>query len=171
MLIWIVSVWVIWFVGVVCLFGRTPRDTGLESERSNRATASQALHLLNSTQILKKLETGERMYALVPPGKPPGQVVSELYFAFLSRAPTAGELRLCLDWIASSKASEGGGFGWRGRRMGGGFGKPGAGAGGGPFAKPGEMGPGRFSARPPVPESYVDLAWSLVNNPEFLYRH
>lgn len=152
------------------LFGRTPRDTGLESERSNRVTASQSLHLLNSTQILKKLETGERMYSIAAFGRPPGEVVRELYLAFLARNPTPEELRNCQDWIASSRSNEGGGFGWRGRRLGG-FGKPGAGAAGGQFAKLGELGQGRFPGRPPIPEAYVDLAWSLVNNPEFLYRH
>ena len=37
---------------VLEIFGRPPRDTGLESERNNRFTAAQALHLLNSTHIL-----------------------------------------------------------------------------------------------------------------------
>ena len=39
-------------------FGRPPRDTGLESERNNRVTASQRLHMLNSTHIQRKLEQG-----------------------------------------------------------------------------------------------------------------
>ena len=38
------------------LFGRPPRDTGLESERNNRLTASPALHLLNSSHIQQKIE-------------------------------------------------------------------------------------------------------------------
>ena len=33
------------------MFGRPPRDTGLESERNNSPTAAQRLHLLNSSHI------------------------------------------------------------------------------------------------------------------------
>ncbi len=40
------------------LFGRPPRDTGLESERNNRLTADQELHLLNSSHIRRKIEQG-----------------------------------------------------------------------------------------------------------------
>src|ERR1019366_4846347 len=38
------------------MFGRPPRDTGLESERNNRITAAQKLWLLNSSQMQRKIE-------------------------------------------------------------------------------------------------------------------
>jgi len=38
------------------MFGRPPRDTGLESERNNLPTANQRLHLLNSSHIQRKIE-------------------------------------------------------------------------------------------------------------------
>ena len=38
------------------LFGRPSRDTGLESERNNRPSADQRLHLLNSTHIQRKID-------------------------------------------------------------------------------------------------------------------
>ena len=38
------------------MFGRPPRDTGLESERNNRPTAEQRLHLLNSSHIQLKIQ-------------------------------------------------------------------------------------------------------------------
>ena len=38
------------------MFGRPSRDTGLESERNNRPTAAQRLHLLNSSHIRRKIE-------------------------------------------------------------------------------------------------------------------
>ncbi len=41
-------------------FGRPPRDTGLESERNNRMTAAQALHLLNSSHVRGRSRTGPR---------------------------------------------------------------------------------------------------------------
>ena len=37
------------------MFGRSPRDTGLESERNNRITDAQRLHLLNSSQVQRKI--------------------------------------------------------------------------------------------------------------------
>lgn len=140
------------------LFGRTPRDTGLESERSNRVTAAQSLHLLNSSQILNKLANGERMHSIAAPGRPAARVVNDLYLAFLSRYATPEELRASESWLQSARNT------WRPFRAG-----PRRFDGGG--GGPGQFEPGKFPPSPPVPEAYVDLAWCLVNNPEFLYRH
>ena len=38
-------------------FGRSSRDTGLESDRNNRPTAAQRLHMLNSSHVRRKIET------------------------------------------------------------------------------------------------------------------
>ncbi len=51
-------------------FGRPPRDTGLESERANRPTPDQRLHLLNSSHILRKLEQGPKLQALFQAASP-----------------------------------------------------------------------------------------------------
>jgi hypothetical protein len=108
-------------------FGRSPRDTGLESERNNRPTAAQRLHLLNSSHVQRKIEQGPGLRALVQSSGRPREVVTELYLTVLSRFPTEEEL----------KALQG-------------------------FARPGAA-----NRRTAV----VDLAWALVNSPEFLYRH
>jgi hypothetical protein len=108
-------------------FGRSPRDTGLESERNNRTTAAQRLHLLNSSHIQRKIEQGPGLRALLQPGRRPQEVVTELYLTILSRFPTEEELKVLQ-----------------------GFTRPGAG-----------------NRRAAV----VDLAWALINSPEFLYRH
>ena len=47
------------------MFGRPPRDTGLESERNNRPTAAQRLHLLNSSHIQRKIEQSPKLQALL----------------------------------------------------------------------------------------------------------
>lgn len=47
------------------LYGRSARDTGLESERNNRPSAAQRLHLLNSSHIRRKLEQGPKLRALL----------------------------------------------------------------------------------------------------------
>lgn len=72
-------------------FGRPARDTGLESERNNRLTASQRLTLLNSTQIQRKLETGPKLQAVFRTGGGSGAAVDALYLTFLSRPPTDDE--------------------------------------------------------------------------------
>jgi hypothetical protein len=73
------------------MFGRPARDTGLESERNNRITASQRLHLLNSSHIQRKLEQGPRLQALLRARGGPREFVDGLYLTILSRFPTDGE--------------------------------------------------------------------------------
>ena len=43
------------------LYGRPSRDTGLESERNNRPTAAQRLHLLNSSHMQRKIEQSAKL--------------------------------------------------------------------------------------------------------------
>jgi len=70
-------------------FGRSSRDTGLESDRSSRTTASQRLHMLNSSHIRRKIEGGPKMAPLIhwTREKDDG-AVTELYLTILSRFPT-----------------------------------------------------------------------------------
>jgi hypothetical protein len=79
------------------LFGRPPRDTGLESERSNRVTAAQRLHLLNSSHIHQKLQNSPRLRMLVRNSKGLQQVVNNLYLLILSRYPTQQELQAIIS--------------------------------------------------------------------------
>ncbi len=74
------------------LFGRSPRDTGLESERNNTFTAAQKLHLLNSSHIQKKIEQGPGLAGIYNSAEPPEKVAEALYLTILSRYPTAEEL-------------------------------------------------------------------------------
>ena len=77
------------------MFGRPPRDTGLESERNNRPTAAQRLHLLNSSHIQRKIEQSPKIQA---PAAQPQQIRATwspaLYLAILSRFPTEEELQI-----------------------------------------------------------------------------
>lgn len=109
------------------LFGRPPRDTGLAAERSLEASASQRLHLLNSSHVLRKLEQGPGLRGIVRRGGEPRRIVEELYLTILSRFPTEHELGVVGDYLASGVATG--------------------------------------------PEAASDLAWALINSPEFLYRH
>lgn len=103
-------------------FGRPGRDTGEEAERSNRITASQRLHLLNSTHIQLKFEKGPRLAALLRAPKP----IEELYLTILSRPPTADERAVITAYLADQKINR---------------------------------------------RATQDIAWALLNTPEFLHRH
>ena len=75
-------------------FGRPSRDTGLESERNNRITASQRLTLLNSTQVQRKIEQGPKLQALIRNRTAPREIIDGLYLTILSRPPTHDERRI-----------------------------------------------------------------------------
>ncbi|MCX6955011.1 MAG: DUF1553 domain-containing protein [Verrucomicrobia bacterium] len=72
-------------------FGRPSRDTGLESERNNRITASQRLTLLNSTLVQRKIEQGPKLQSLIRARAAPREVIDNLYLTILSRLPTPAE--------------------------------------------------------------------------------
>jgi hypothetical protein len=87
---------------VLEIFGRPPRDTGLESERNNRMTAAQALHLLNSSHIRQKIQTGPKIQEQLTSGVDSQQLAESLYLTILSRLPTSGELG-DVAWHCDSK--------------------------------------------------------------------
>ncbi|MFO1489948.1 MAG: DUF1553 domain-containing protein [Kiritimatiellia bacterium] len=70
------------------MFGRPPRDTGLVSERSNEVSDTQILHLLNSTHIQQKIESGPAIQALQNSKKEVPTLIDEIYLSLLSRHPS-----------------------------------------------------------------------------------
>jgi len=75
------------------MFGRPTRDTGLESERSNKPTDAQRLHLLNSTQVQQKLDRSRRLRRLIGLAKGNRRgIIRRLYLLLLSREPTQAEV-------------------------------------------------------------------------------
>jgi hypothetical protein len=108
-------------------FGRSSRDTGLESDRSNRTTAAQRLHLLNSSHVRQKIELGPKLAPLLHWSREKNEeALTELYLTILSRFPTEEELQIVKTY--------------------------------------GETGSGRGRV-------LRDLAWALINSPEFSFRH
>lgn len=85
------------------MFGRPARDTGLESERNNRFTPMQRLHLLNSTQVRRKIEQSPKIREMVRSSKAPRELINQLYLAILSRRPTEPELNKALSLRESRK--------------------------------------------------------------------
>jgi hypothetical protein len=109
------------------MFGRPPRDTGLESERNNNPTTAQRLHLLNSSHIQRKIEQSRKLRPLMQRRRNLRKAIDVLYLTLLSRFPTGEELDIARAYYQSEGVT---------RR-----------------------------------EARVDLAWALINSPEFLYRH
>ncbi len=126
-------------------FGRPSRDTGLESERSNRTTADQRLHMLNSSHIRGKLENGPKLRSLLgatpepprragrggrrQPARPVAdrrRILEDLYLTVLSRFPTDDESAVAIEYVQSASSPR---------------------------------------------EGAIDVAWALINSAEFLYRH
>lgn len=107
------------------MFGRPPRDTGMESERNRRVSADQCLHLLNSSHIQRKLEQSKLVQFQIRANQSPRQIVTGSYLTILSRFPTETELATA------------------------------------------EL----YFQRNAKRDAAIDLAWALINSPEFLYRH
>jgi len=79
------------------MFGRPARDTGLLSERNNEPTDAQRLHLLNSTDIQRRITLSPVLnQILLTTLGDPGGVVRLTYLTLLSRRPTEPEMAAAL---------------------------------------------------------------------------
>jgi hypothetical protein len=89
------------------MFGRPARDSGLESERNNRASAEQRLHLLNSTHIQAKIQQSVTLRALLQaqPGGKPRDPIDRIYLAILSRYPTEAELKVVAAYFQPAQGN------------------------------------------------------------------
>jgi hypothetical protein len=90
------------------MFGRPPRDTGLESERNNNPTAEQRLHMLNSSHIQLKIQQSAKLRTLVQarPGGKPRDPIDRVYLATLSRYPTDEELKTVAAYYQSVQGNK-----------------------------------------------------------------
>lgn len=79
-------------------FGRSRRDTGLESERDTHPTAAERLALLNSSQIEGKFDRSVPLQTLMQGRADPRQAVTTLYLTILSRYPTNDELQVATKY-------------------------------------------------------------------------
>ncbi len=88
-------------------FGRSSRDTGLESDRNNRPTAAQRLHLLNSSHVRRKMETSPKLRALLGPDPKRPENIVEIYLTVLSRMPTEEERQIAETHVKETWADGG----------------------------------------------------------------
>jgi hypothetical protein len=87
------------------IFGRSPRDTGLASERSTQASAAQRLYLLNSIDVQRKLQQSTKLQALFQRQTDAGELINTLYLTILSRFPTGEELGVVRGYSQAAGAN------------------------------------------------------------------
>ncbi|MBM3498035.1 MAG: DUF1553 domain-containing protein [Armatimonadetes bacterium] len=74
------------------MFGRPPRDTGLEAERNNQPSDAQRLFLLNSTDVHRRITASPRLRRIAIAARGDrSQLVRDVYLTLLSREPTPPE--------------------------------------------------------------------------------
>jgi hypothetical protein len=77
------------------IFGRPVRASVCECERSNEPSISQALHLMNSEEIMSKVRARQgNARRLALSDKKPTEIIDELYLSTLSRYPNESERTL-----------------------------------------------------------------------------
>jgi len=87
------------------VFGRPERVTTSSAERMQDPTLPQALHTINGETLNAKLSADTGLVArLVGEGKSNAEVVDELYYAALSRPPTARERTALLARLGDDQA-------------------------------------------------------------------
>ncbi|HKI18701.1 MAG TPA: DUF1549 and DUF1553 domain-containing protein, partial [Isosphaeraceae bacterium] len=83
------------------IFGRPVRASVCECERSGEPSIAQALHLINSPELMSKVRHRDGLARrLAGSEKSPAEVVDELYLGTLSRFPTEKERATMLDAFA-----------------------------------------------------------------------
>ena len=88
-------------------FGRSSRASPCECATSNDPDLAQALHLINSPQLVSKISAGSgRLATLLQGASSDAAIVDELYFATLCRPATADEQQKIAQFLAESQSRQ-----------------------------------------------------------------
>jgi hypothetical protein len=85
------------------LFGRPPRDTCYEEERTSETSMWQAVYMINSEQLDGKLANSPRIKRLLDSGKSDSEVIDEIYLVALSRLPNEQEKQKLTAYLSKDK--------------------------------------------------------------------
>lgn len=86
------------------IFGRPARVSVCECERGNEPSITQALHLMNSDETVRKIRHRDGFARrLSDSDRTPDEIIEELYLATVSRLPTDNERELMLQAFRESK--------------------------------------------------------------------
>jgi Protein of unknown function (DUF1553)/Protein of unknown function (DUF1549) len=88
----------------LALFGRPARATGMENERDHKPLPAQALYLLNSSGIQRKIDQGPKLKDLFASGRKTKDILDELYLSILSRFPTEDETKKAEQYTSFKSA-------------------------------------------------------------------
>jgi hypothetical protein len=84
----------------LAMFGKPARLLACECERSSETTLGQTFQLISSPEINRLLTDPEnRLSGLLMAGKSSAEIVTELYWTALSRAPSAKEVAEATELI------------------------------------------------------------------------
>jgi hypothetical protein len=90
--------------GFLDLFGRPPRESACECERSGGVMLGQALNLVNGPTIADAIaDPNNRIAKLVASSKDEAALVEELFIAILCRQPTEEELTTSVEAIRDAE--------------------------------------------------------------------
>ena len=86
------------------VFGKPEAESACECERSPEANLAQSLHLLNSTDVQNRLQSGTGRAAQYAQSEPDNdsQLAEEIYLAAFSRMPTDAERQVIVDHLAAA---------------------------------------------------------------------
>jgi hypothetical protein len=85
-------------------FGRPARTTACACERGTQSTLAQVIELFNGTLIRQKLaDKHNRFRAQLDKGRPPAEVIDELYRVAVCRRPSDAELKAANEYVATKQ--------------------------------------------------------------------
>ncbi len=89
------------------VFGQPQREMACECERSSESNLSQALQMINGPTVHNKLRAdGGRVNQMIAAMKTDEEIITTIYLAAVSRAPSSGEMQTSKNHIASVPADQ-----------------------------------------------------------------